>query len=128
MPTQDGVRGAFTRLGELAVDGVIVIMEVHLLDAATVTLPPGVPVVVVDAGDRYPVVDTDQADGARQAVRHLLDLGHRTVWHVSGPVESFAADRRVEAWRDTLLRAGRVVPAMLRGDWSAESGGRSLCC
>src|SRR5690348_7700747 len=43
MPTQDGVLGAFTRLGELAVDGVAVIMEVHLLDAATVTLPPGVP-------------------------------------------------------------------------------------
>ena len=74
-------------MGELAVDGVIVILEVHLLDAGTVTLPPGVHVVVVDsdAGDRYSVVDTDQADGARLAVRHLLDLGHRTVWHVTGP-------------------------------------------
>lgn len=85
VPTQDSVLGAFTRLGELAVDGVIVIMEVHLLDAATVNLPPNVHVVVVDsdAGDRYTVVDTDQADGARQAVRHLLELGHRTVWHVA---------------------------------------------
>jgi DNA-binding LacI/PurR family transcriptional regulator len=124
VPTQDGVLGAFTRLGELAVDGIIVIMEVHLLDAATVTLPPGVPVVVVDsdAGDRYPVVDTDQADGARQAVRHLLGLGHRTVWHVTGPAESFAADRRANAWRDTLRQAGRPIPELRRGDWSAESG------
>jgi DNA-binding LacI/PurR family transcriptional regulator len=127
VPTQDGVLGAFTRLGELAVDGIIVIMEVHLLDAATVTLPPGVPVVVVDsdAGDRYPVVDTDQADGARQAVRHLLGLGHRTVWHVTGPAESFAADRRANAWRDTLRQAGRPVPELRRGDWSAESGYRA---
>jgi len=127
VPTQDGVLGAFTRLGELAVDGIIVIMEVHLLDAATVTLPPGVQVVVVDsdAGDRYTVVDTDQADGARQAVQHLLDLGHRSVWHVTGPAESFASERRAKAWRDTLRAAGRRVPAVQRGDWSAESGYRA---
>ncbi|GID92303.1 LacI family transcriptional regulator [Amorphoplanes digitatis] len=127
VPTQDGVLGAFTRLGELAVDGVIVIMEVHLLDAANLTLPPGVQVVVVDsdAGDRYPVVDTDQADGARQAVQHLLDLGHETVWHVTGPAESFAAERRTQAWRRTLLESGRPVPPVHRGDWSADSGYRA---
>ncbi|GAA1393680.1 LacI family DNA-binding transcriptional regulator [Catellatospora coxensis] len=127
VPTQDSVLGAFTRLGELAVDGVIVIMEVHLLDAATVTLPPNVQVVVVDsdAGDRYAVVDTDQADGARQAVEHLLELGHRTVWHVTGPEESFAGERRTQAWRDTLTAAGREIPPPLRGDWSAESGYRA---
>lgn len=127
IPTQDEVRGAFTRLGELAVDAIIVIMEVHLLDAATVSLPPNVGVVVADsdAGDRYSVVDTDQAGGARDAVRHLLDLGHETVWHLAGPEESFAAQRRTDAWRATLQEAGRDVPAPLRGDWSAESGYRA---
>lgn len=124
VPSQDGVLGAFTRLGELAVDGVIVIIEVHLLDSATVTLPPNVPVLVVDsdAGDRYSVVDSDQADGARQAVQHLLALGHRTVWHVAGPQESFASERRTQAWRDTLAEAGRQIPPLLRGDWSAQAG------
>ncbi|WP_129666612.1 LacI family DNA-binding transcriptional regulator [Phytoactinopolyspora endophytica] len=124
VPTQDGVRGAFTRLGELAVDAVIAIMEVHLLDAETVSLPPGAPVVVVDsnAGDRYSVVDTDQAAGARQAVQHLLDLGHRTVWHVAGPEESFAAKGRADGWRSTLEAEGREVTPLLHGDWTAESG------
>ncbi|MFI5937663.1 LacI family DNA-binding transcriptional regulator [Actinoplanes sp. NPDC051494] len=127
VPTQDGLLGAFTRLGELAVDGVVVIMEVHLLDAANLTLPPGMQVVVVDsdAGERYPVVDTDQADGARQATRHLLELGHETVWHVSGPAESFAAGRRTQAWAETLLAAGRAVPPPQLGDWTAESGYRA---
>ncbi|MFD8819530.1 LacI family DNA-binding transcriptional regulator [Streptomyces sp. NPDC059627] len=122
--TQDNVLGAFTRMGELAVDAVIVIMEIHLLDTATVQLPPGVHVVVVDsdAGDRYSVVDTDQADGARGAVRHLLELGHRTVWHVAGPGSSYAAQRRAQAWRAVLESAGCPVPAPLPGDWSAESG------
>jgi DNA-binding LacI/PurR family transcriptional regulator len=84
-------------------------------------------VVVVDsdAGDRYPVVDTDQADGARQAVRHLLELGHPTVWHVAGPAESFSAERRAQAWRTVLEEAGREVPPVARGDWSAESGYRA---
>jgi DNA-binding LacI/PurR family transcriptional regulator len=124
VPTEEAVLGAFTRLEELAVDGVIVIMEVHLLDTATFRLPPGTPVVVVDsnAGERYHVVDTDQADGATQAVAHLLGLGHRTVHHVAGPPESFASDRRTAAWARTLEAAGREVPSHLRGDWSADSG------
>ncbi len=127
VPTQDGVLGAFTRLGELAVDGIIVIMEVHLLDAVNLTLPPGVPVVVVDsdAGDRYPVVDADQAEGARQAVRHLLELGHETVFHVTGPDDSFSSARRAEAWRTVLSEAGRRAPECEHGDWSAESGYRA---
>nr|WP_320781866.1 LacI family DNA-binding transcriptional regulator [Streptomyces sp. CRN 30] len=127
VPTQDEVRGAFSRLEELAVDAVIVIMEVHLLDAATVTLPPYVQVVVVDsdAGEHYTVVDTDQGGGTRAAVRHLLDLGHETVWHLAGPEDSYAAQRRADAWHTTLTEAGRTPPPPVRGDWSAESGYRA---
>ncbi|MEU8699990.1 LacI family DNA-binding transcriptional regulator [Streptomyces sp. NPDC048680] len=123
-PTQDNVRGAFTRLGELAVDAVVLIMEVHLVDTTSLTLPPHVKVVVVDsdAGDRFQVVDTDQQQGARLAVRHLLELGHRTVWHLAGPEESFAAGRREAAWEATLREEGREVPSPLRGDWTPESG------
>jgi len=122
--TESAVIGAFGRLEELAVDGVIVIMEVHLLDSPTLGLPHGSPVVVVDsnAGDSFHVVDADQAAGATAAVTHLLDLGHHTVWHVTGPAESFAARRRASAWEETLVRAGRAAPAPLAGDWSPESG------
>ncbi|WP_244652622.1 LacI family DNA-binding transcriptional regulator [Glutamicibacter sp. FBE19] len=124
LPTHGGVEHAFGRLGELAVDAVAVIVEVHLLDRAKVVLPRGVPTVVVDsdAGDAYTVVDTDQADGARQATRHLLELGHRSVRHLAGPESSYAAQRRVDGWRDTLLEAGCEAKEVVRGDWSAESG------
>ncbi|MFD0339803.1 LacI family DNA-binding transcriptional regulator [Streptomyces sp. NPDC127117] len=127
VPTQDEVRGAFSRLGELAVDAVIVIMEVHLLDTARLSLPPHVKVVVADsdAGDRHTVVDTDQAGGTRDAVRHLLGLGHRTVWHLAGPEESYAAQRRADAWRAALADEGRDAPPLVRGDWSADSGYRA---
>jgi DNA-binding LacI/PurR family transcriptional regulator len=121
--TQAGIQGAFSRMSELAVDAVIAIMEIHLLDAA-VTLPPGVKVVVVDsdAGQQYSMVDADQADGVHKAVQHLLDLGHHTVWHVAGPEESFVSKRRSAAWRTTLTGNGRTAPPVIRGDWSADSG------
>ena len=116
--------GAFSRVGEQVVDAVIVVMERHERALSDLVLPREVPVVVADsgAGNQYPVVDTDQVTGAASAVNYLLDLGHRTVWHVAGPEESFAAQRRVNAWRQVLVGRDIVPPPMLTGDWSAESG------
>lgn len=126
-PTQGEVSGAFLRLSEQAVDGIIIIMEAHLLDAADVELPPGLPVVVVDSTARYnfPVVDTDQAQGARLATEHLLDLGHKTVWHISGPAGSYSAERRRAEWQAVLERRGLEVPPVFVGDWSTSDGYRA---
>lgn len=122
--TQSDVSGAFDRLSEHAVDGVIILIETHELDEAEIALPTGLPVVVVDSSARYsyPVVDTDQAQGATLATEHLLDLGHETVWHISGPRESYAAERRRTAWMAVLQERGAPVPEVLVGDWTAESG------
>lgn len=123
-PTQGSISGAFSRLNEQAVDGIVIIFEAHVLDDADFALPRGVPVVIIDsnAGDAYTVVDADQALGARLATEHLLEFGHTNVFHVAGPTASFSAMRRLEAWRSTLAAAGITAPAALHGDWSAESG------
>ncbi|RSM55936.1 LacI family transcriptional regulator [Amycolatopsis sp. WAC 01376] len=123
-PSQGEVSGAFSRLDEQAVDGVIILIEQHELDQSEIELPHGLPVVVIDAGGRrdHPVVDFDQASGAIAATRHLLDLGHETVWHVAGPPESYAAERRRKSWQETLEADGREVPPPLTGDWSSRSG------
>lgn len=122
--TQARVTGAFARLREQAVDGIIIVLETHQLDAGDVALPVGVPIVVIDSSGEHPhpVVDNDQAQGARLATEHLLALGHETVWHVAGPAESYSAERRRAAWEGALRDAGRVIPPVLRGDWSSSSG------
>lgn len=122
--TEEGVRSAFSRLHEQAVDGVVIIIESHVIDTAEVALPDGVPMVVVDSTGttEHPAIDTDQADGARLATQHLLDLGHETVWHVSGPASSYSAARRQAAWAATLTAAGRPVPPVFEGDWNTSSG------
>ena len=118
------VAGAFRRLEEHAVDGIIIVIEAHQLDEADIEIPEALPVVFVDSNrdDTHPFVDTDQAQGARLATEHLLELGHETVWHVSGPARSYSAERRRDAWRETLETHGRVVPEPLQGDWTAASG------
>lgn len=122
--TKGTVTGAFHRLREHAVDGIIIIIETHDLDGDELEVPAGVPVVVVDSTQRqaHAFVDTDQAQGARAATAHLLELGHSTVWHIAGPVGSYSAQRRSDAWRETLESHGREVPAPIQGDWSARSG------
>ncbi len=124
--TQSDVSGAFVRLQEHAVDGIAILIETHRLGENELSLPSGLPVVVVDSSADYPytVVDNDQAQGARLATQHLLDLGHPTVWHVSGPPESFAAERRRNAWRAVLQERGCRIPEVHFGDWTAESGHR----
>jgi DNA-binding LacI/PurR family transcriptional regulator len=124
VPAHGRAPGSFSRLREEAVDGVIIVMEIHLLRRQVISIPPGVPIVVVDsdAGNEYAVVDSDQAAGAASAVQHLLDLGHRNVWHIAGPPESFAAQRRLDAWARVLREAGITPPPVFHGDWTAESG------
>ncbi|MFB2554145.1 LacI family DNA-binding transcriptional regulator [Herbiconiux liangxiaofengii] len=122
--TLGAVSGAYRRLNDQAVDGVVIVFEAHLLDRGEITLPPGLPVVVVDsnASSGYAVVDNDQIEGARLATQHLLDLGHRTVHHIAGPTTSFSAMHRVDSWRDTLRASGIEPPEVRHGDWSTESG------
>ncbi|MGR0318671.1 LacI family DNA-binding transcriptional regulator [Agromyces sp. ZXT2-3] len=125
-PTTGNVSGAYRRLSEQAVDGVIIIFEAHLLDRAEISLPADQPVVIIDsnAGDGFTIVDTDQAQGARQATEHLLGLGHRTVWHIAGPDTSFSGLHRARAWAATLREHGITPPPAFQGDWTTDSGYR----
>lgn len=123
-PSQAAVSNAFERLSAQAVDGIVVVIEAHMLDSAEISLPPGLPLVIVDsnAGEHYLVVDTDQSQGARLATEHLIDLGHANVWHISGPPGSYSATRRTDSWRNTLRENGIEPPSVLVGDWSTQSG------
>src|SRR3954447_26159739 len=118
------VLGAIERLRVQGVDGILVITPHEGAAEALVNLPTGVPVVAVEAGrpNSVPLVAVDQFAGAVNATQLLLDLGHETVWHVSGPREFLEAQQRVDGWRATLESAGARVPPVLVGDWSARSG------
>ncbi|WP_433714606.1 LacI family DNA-binding transcriptional regulator [Nocardia sp. CA-084685] len=121
---RSSVLAAANSLADQGVDGIIVIAPQMAAAAALHNLPERLLAVAVEAGQDsgLPSVSVDQVEGARLAVQHLLDLGHRTVWQLAGPSDWLEARDRTEGWRSTLEAAGAPIPPLIGGDWSAHSG------
>jgi DNA-binding LacI/PurR family transcriptional regulator len=125
------VSEAVDRLSLHGVDGILVIVSEQSSADALLGTSAAVPMVAVEGGpgQGMPVVAVDQRQGATLATRHLLELDHRTVWHITGPASSLESRERVAGWESALVTAGAPVPPPLTGDWSARSGyflGRQL--
>jgi DNA-binding LacI/PurR family transcriptional regulator len=121
---RSSVADAVDRLRRHGVDGVLVISAVQDAADALLNPPNDIPLVAVEAGpdEAVPVIEVDQYAGAALATRHLLELGHRTVWHIAGPPEFLESNQRLAGWRDTLEGAAAEPPPHLIGDWSARAG------
>ncbi|RYV50073.1 LacI family DNA-binding transcriptional regulator [Pengzhenrongella frigida] len=116
-----------------AVEGIIVIAPQDDVRDALVPFASQIPLVMIASepspGFSLHTMSVDQELGARLATRHLLDLGHREVVHVAGPLDWIDARARVAGWRAELAVAGVAPGAQIAADWSAERGyavGRSL--
>lgn len=109
------------------VAGIVVIAPVESAAEALEALETDVPMVTIDGDPRRPMpgVTVDQGMGARIATQHLLDAGHPTVWHVSGPAGWFDSAGRIAGWEATLRDAGVEIPPVFPADWSAAAGYRT---
>lgn len=117
------LRSAFQHLRDAHVDGVIVEAPMQSAHDALERLDPGVPLVVIAGGHPSPSsIGIDQVAGGRVATAHLLDHGHATVHHVSGPPGWIDADGRANGWQAELAARGRAAPPPVPGDWTARSG------
>lgn len=118
------VLDAVDRLRSQGVDGIIIIAPEVAAAQALIEIPADFPVVAVEGllDGPTPVVAVDQFLGATKATRHLLNLGHSTVWHITGPGDWYEARVREQGWRSTLEEAGISPPDPLPGDWSPRSG------
>ncbi|MFE1664578.1 LacI family DNA-binding transcriptional regulator [Microbacterium sp. P02] len=84
----------------------------------------GVPLVAVASESRGRAlrVTIDQYGGARTAVSHLIELGHRDIRHIGGPAGSMDAEERLRGWRDRLIEEGLPIGEHTRGDWTPDAG------
>ena len=75
-------------------------------------------------GESFPVIASDNVEGARLAIRHLFDLGHRKIAHVTGPEGNVLTAARREGMAAERARLGLPVRPewIVRGDFSIESG------
>ncbi|HEU5354429.1 MAG TPA: LacI family DNA-binding transcriptional regulator [Actinocrinis sp.] len=126
-----GIAGAVESLLEQGVDGIVISEPI---DEGEVPVRVDVPVLVIGAPVPFAaphVVTAGVGAGvlAVAATDHLLDLGHRTVHHLAGPLRWYAARDRLAGWRTALAARDRFQPPVVEGDWSAASGyaaGREL--
>jgi DNA-binding LacI/PurR family transcriptional regulator len=124
---RESVAAAVERHLDQGVDAIVVIVPVASAQAALDELDVHVPLVAIDGDPSRTsgLVTVDQFEGARLATQLLLDAGHGTVWHVSGPSDWFDSAGRVDGWRATLEKAGREVPPVIAADWTSEAGYRA---
>ncbi len=74
-------------------------------------------------------VDVDNRAGGRDATAYLLELGHRRIATITGPLEWVSAQRRLEGYRDALTAsAAGFDDALVERceDWGLEAGAAAM--
>lgn len=97
------------------------------LDARHERLPQNIPTVFVGA---EPIQDgafsvcLDEVNAGITATQHLLELGHRQIAHITGPLIEDCTRHRLSGYQEALKSWGvSYDPALVEeGDWSATSG------
>jgi DNA-binding LacI/PurR family transcriptional regulator len=108
------------------VDGLILTPLIPIVDDYDTLngLTHGIPFVQIGAtlGAYLPSVIYDQAKGARLAAQHLIDLGHRQIAEISGPLLNYDAHDRHEGWSATLTEHGLATDMSIESDFTTEGG------
>ncbi|MGV9796560.1 LacI family DNA-binding transcriptional regulator [Mycobacterium sp. NPDC003449] len=124
--TIETLRDALDHLARQSVEAIVMIAaQEEALDVAH-SVDAGSPLIVVegDLSGRGLSVGVDQIDGARQATRHLIDLGHRVIDHVAGPSNWTEAKGRLAGYEETMRAAGLTPRVSFEGDWTPACGYR----
>ncbi len=113
------------------VDGLILAPVASAPQSLAAVKSAGIPCVQVDrvfADEDLSSVATANFDGARLAVEHFLEQGHRRIACIQGLPGNHANDERVRGFRAALRAAGMPLPRnwLTGGDYTPETGGRAI--
>jgi LacI family transcriptional regulator len=75
-------------------------------------LKSDIPCILIDIpkeSDSVGYVTTDNRDGAKSAVTHLLDLGHKNIGMINGHSQAFVSQERLEGYQEALQEKGIAV-------------------
>jgi DNA-binding LacI/PurR family transcriptional regulator len=122
--SREGIAAGLEHLIAQAVEGIVVIAPQDRVLDEIAAIDVGVPYVTLQAGHEYAdnELSVDQMAGARAATRHLIDLGHERIVHLTGPIEWIEALARLRGYEQEMTAAGLPVPAPARGDWTTDRG------
>ncbi len=87
-----------------------------------------IPVVTVDSGlINVPTVISDNFQGTRMALEYLMSRGAKTIAHIAGPLRSFAAAERLDAFQSVLSKYGMQKDVFVEAsNYDFKSGKEAL--
>lgn len=114
-----------------SIEGLVVIAPQVRVIRALSAQPLDIPYVTLQSTDLDPdhTLSVDQIAGARLATRHLIELGHRSIYHLAGPQDWIEAEARMRGFLEEMSAWDIPTTAPILGDWTAEFGyyaGREL--
>jgi DNA-binding LacI/PurR family transcriptional regulator len=112
-------------VGKRRVEGLVVLNPYE--DERHNLVPDQVPTVYVGSRPRQEEVDSvalDDVGTGRDATRYLIELGHRNIAMITGPMNEDCSQDRSNGYKEALAEAGlQYNPKLVgEGDWSATSG------
>src|SRR5690606_25987454 len=116
------VKAAIDELHELLIDGIIMIAPVVTDFMSEIgELAGDIPFIQIDVKAKPGIASVviEQAHGSKLAVEHLIDLGHRQIAEISGPLNWYDAIMRHQSWVDTMEQHGLLHQMSVEGNWSA---------
>jgi LacI family transcriptional regulator len=126
MEDPQAVNRILPRLNSRMCDGALITspVEISAIDQL-MEAHPSVPIVQIrnKRGSKYPSVIVDQSAGSHMATQHLIDLGHRRIAEISGPLYWHEALSRHESYHATLRQADLSPTATVESvGWMPPNG------
>lgn len=121
----------FVPIGPWNTDGLIAVNPLHSEARSRYlqeVMAAGHPVVFIGSGERGPTIVADNAGGIMQAMRHLVEHGHRRIAFIAGSLSDLEGDSgdRLRAYREALHSFDLVHdPCLLAFGDHTFSGGRA---
>lgn len=90
-----------------------------------------IPLITVDVPidvETVTCIGCDQVQGARMAVSHLIEMGHRRIAFISGHWHAPVSHERCQGYREAMAEAGLPVRDewIVEGDFTRQSGARCM--
>ena len=127
---RESIENALDHLLDQAIEGLIVLAPQVRVFKALTERKISVPFVTLQSlGTTDHALSVDQIAGARLATRHLIELGHRNIYHLAGPQDWIEAEARMHGFLTEMSEQDVPATAPILGDWTAEFGyfaGREL--
>jgi DNA-binding LacI/PurR family transcriptional regulator len=116
-------REGIDQLRNLEIDGVITIaLSKQIIREVEKSLSSATIVIVdTEPSKKFDAVNIENFLGAKLTTEHLIALGHKSIAHITGPMDGFEGEQR-RAGYEEAMNSAKLKIDVIEGDWSISTG------